>query len=351
LWLVAGCHGRPLRPFDLDTPPQVTTAIGRAGVIDDRARFWELWCAIREDHGRQLADDRPCEDALVRFEGEGAPTGRPVSMRRATGALRIVVIPGLFGDCFKGTVAPFSDALAHLDTLGYRTETVWVSGSSSSAFNARHLRDAFLGMALEPGERLLVVGYSKGAIDMLEALVAYPEIVPRVAALVSVSGAINGSPLIEGLLRTYGDLARWLMQAPCPAGTGDGKGLDSLRPTRRMRFMATSTLPESVRYFSLVGVVDYDEASWPLRLRWRRLSDLDPRNDGQVLWTDAVIPGSHLLGYVRADHLTIALPFSRPGAPLRARLVNRNAFPREVMLEAVVRAVEESLPAPGRIGP
>jgi hypothetical protein len=35
---------------------------------------------------------------------------------------------------------------------------------------------------------------------------------------------------------------------------------------------------------------------------------MDPRNDGYVLWTDQVIPGATLLGYVNLDHYDIALP-------------------------------------------
>ena len=38
------------------------------------------------------------------------------------------------------------------------------------------------------------------------------------------------------------------------------------------------------------------------------LSIMDPRNDGYVLWTDQVIPGATLLGYVNLDHYDVALP-------------------------------------------
>jgi len=195
---------------------------------------------------------------------------------------------------------------------------------------------------LGPGQRLLVVAHSKGAVDTLEALVAYPELGPRVAALVSIAGAINGSPLIEALDHTSAAILQHVTLADCAGG--DGGALESLRPAARMRFLATARLPTAVQYFSLVGIVDEAGTSWPLRPRWRRLAEIDPRNDGQVLWTDAVIPGSKLLGYVRADHLAIALPFGRTPNWLGA-VLDHNAFPREVMLEAIVRTVEEWLEA------
>src|SRR5215475_14154907 len=136
-----GCLRRPLLSFDLGVPPQVLVVGAHAGVVDIRARFREVWCAIREDHGKDLPDDRPCDEALLRVGGEDAPTGRAVSMGSAPGALRIVVVPGFFGECLRGTASPFSDGLAHLETLGYRTEIAWVSGRSSSGHNARQLRE------------------------------------------------------------------------------------------------------------------------------------------------------------------------------------------------------------------
>ena len=49
-----------------------------------------------------------------------------------------------------------------------------------------------------------------------------------------------------------------------------------------------------------------------------------------------------MLGFVNADHWAIAYPFSR-NKPALATLITRNSFPREVLLEAVVRFVEEAL--------
>jgi len=92
----------------------------------------------------------------------------------------------------------------------------------------------------------------------------------------------------------------------------------------------------------VVGIVDRAGTSRVLRSSYRALAELDPRNDGQVLWSDAVIPGATLLGYVRGDHWAIALPFSRASSVLASILIDRNAFPREVLLEAIVRTVEES---------
>ena len=62
-----------------------------------------------------------------------------------------------------------------------------------------------------------------------------------------------------------------------------------------------------------------------------------------MIFYDALIPGSTLLGYVNADHWAIAMPISRDMPVVAQTLIDRNNFPREVLLEAIVRFVEESL--------
>jgi hypothetical protein len=57
-----------------------------------------------------------------------------------------------------------------------------------------------------------------------------------------------------------------------------------------------------------------------------------------------IIPRSTLLGFVKADHWAVAMPLARD-LPALTPWLNRNEFPREVLLEAVIRFVEENLMA------
>ena len=339
LW---GCN-EPLIPFSLDTPPVILTPIQFANVADGRGRFREIYCAIRTDHGRNLPEDLPCEEALVRLAGEPEATGRPVNLKRAARSLRVVVVPGIFDECIRKYVQTYSDALAHLETHGWRTGTIPTSGRSGTAHNAAQVRDFVLGLSLAADERVLLVGYSKGAADTLEALGQYPEILPHVAAMVSVAGAVGGSPLADGYVDLHDRLLRELEITSCPAG--DGLGMTSITRTARQAGLARRPLPFGVRYFSAAGITGPEHVSRALRPFYERLAQVDPRNDGQVLYFDAIVPGGTLLGFLRADHWALAVPFSRtPGAlPFNLTLVDHNAFPREVFLEAVVRFVEEAL--------
>ncbi len=86
-----------------------------------------------------------------------------------------------------------------------------------------------------------------------------------------------------------------------------------------------------------------ERISQALRGNHDRLSLMDPRNDGQLLYHDQIVPGSTLLGYVNADHWAVAMPMNRVYPTLSMAFANRSPFPREMLLEAIVRDVEEAL--------
>ena len=85
-----------------------------------------------------------------------------------------------------------------------------------------------------------------------------------------------------------------------------------------------------------------------LKSSYKDLSLIDQRNDSQILYYDQIIPGSTVLGLLNADHVAVAVPLNRTHPTLAKMLATRNDFPREVMLEAVLRFVEEDLARPAR---
>jgi len=116
----------------------------------------------------------------------------------------------------------------HIGQFAYVSHIFKVDGPSGTDNNVRQIRDAILRSSdtIEP-KSLVLVGYSKGAPDILTALVNHPEILPYVAAGVSVAGAVGGSPLAYDATESQLDLLRHAPQAECSAG--DGKGIESLR--------------------------------------------------------------------------------------------------------------------------
>ncbi len=160
--VLAACASEPLVPYSTDTPPLVLAPAAQAGVVDKRARFREIYCAVLE--ARQgLPDHRPCEEALTRVGEEPAGTGRPVDLGPSRRRLVAAVVPGLGFDCFEEWLESPGTAAEHVRQYGYDQVMIKVDALSSTANNARQIRDALLAMPAESGPaRLVLIGYSKG---------------------------------------------------------------------------------------------------------------------------------------------------------------------------------------------
>jgi hypothetical protein len=339
---LVSCAREPLLDQSAATPPLVLAPAREAGIADGRGRFREIFCALTEDHGAALPDYRPCDQALHRLLDEPPASGRKVNLGRSDGGLRLVIVPGLAAQCVGEQAIPLRLAWRHVERLGYEVSVINVDGLSSSERNAAQIRDAIVRMADEPARPIVLLGYSKGGADVLEAA-ADPEVGARVAAVVTLAGAINGSPLADKAPKALLELLAYLPGTDC--GPGDGHALDSLRRGYRMRWLATHRLSSAIRFYSLVTFTDYGQVSSLLRASYDDLSLIDPRNDGQLIFYDQIVPGSTLLGYLNADHWAVAVPIAREHPVIGPLVIDHNAFPREILLEAILKYVEEDLRA------
>ena len=119
--------------------------------------------------------------------------------------------------------------------------------------------------------------------------------------------------------------------------------MESLRPSVRRAWLANNPLPADVAYYSIVGLPTPDRISRGLKAAYNVLSDIDPRNDGNLIFYDQVIPGSTLLGFINADHWALAVPIARSHSFIGSTFVDKNDYPREALVEAVLRFVTEDL--------
>ncbi len=147
---------------------------------------------------------------------------------------------------------------------------------------------------MEDGRLVILVGYSKGGLDILRFVVDYPELATGIDAVVGVATPVFGTPLADLAAPAYRALVASLPSDKCPPGDSDV--LASLQPDAAMR------------------------------------------NDGQVVAADAIIPGSTLLGYAVSDHWGIALTTEVEHPVLLAR-PDPAAFPIEQLLFGIVTFV------------
>jgi len=339
---LSACASAPLEPYTEDAPPLTLVPVAQAGVTDKRGRFREIFCTILEERGTSLPDYRDCSDALTRVGVEPNGSGEKVELGMAKRRLKAMVVPGVGWDCVSEWLDLKDTVPYYVHQFGYDEDLIRVDALSSTTTNAREIRDAIMAMDHDSAEpELVLIGYSKGAADILEAVVSYPEMRQRIAAVVSLAGAIGGSPLANDATQSQLELLRHWPGAQCT--TGEGSAIESLRPQIRKTWLANHTLPRDFPYFSLVTYPNPERISSILKSSYKKLSQIDARNDGQLLSYDQIIPGSTLIGYVNADHWALVVPVARSHSMLGTTFVDHNDYPREALLEAVLRFVDEEL--------
>lgn len=333
LLTLGACASQPPVEHSVDVPP---------GVTDARGRFQEVFCSVLEAHGPVLPDHRPCEEALSRVASQPQGPGQPVDLGPSRRQLVAAIVPGIGWACFAKWLQPPDTARTHLRGFGFDLRLIEVDALSGTENNARQVRDAIMSMpAPADAPRLVLLGYSKGTPDILEALVRYPEIRTRVAAMVSVAGAVGGSPLAEDATRQQADLLRHWPGSNCDSG--DGGAVASLRPDVRKAWLAAHALPEGLRYYTVVTLPDRSRISRIVAPTYSKLAKIDPRNDSQVIYGDQFVPGSTLLAFLNADHWAVAVPVNRSHPLIGSAFADQNDYPREALLEAILRFVEEDL--------
>jgi hypothetical protein len=342
---LTGCASKPLQTFTKDSTPLMLVPAIQHEDQDQRGRFREIFCEILETRKSEIKHYRPCEEALVQVGPWPAGTGEPVDLGPAKRRLKVLFVPGVGWGCFSTWLSPEEAIPKHLQLFDYEMVTVDVNGLSGSEYNAAKIRNTIMEMPLpDSGPELVLVGYSKGAVDTLTALVDYPEIHDRVAAVISVAGAVGGSPLANDAGEEHLNLLQRFPGVTCKQQAGSA--LQDLRPGTRMAWLANNPLPDTIPFYSVITFPDPANISSAMRGSYRKLSRVDARNDGQLIYYDQFVPGSTLLAYLNADHWAVA-PISRNLGAAGDLLLDKTDYPRGALLEALLRYVEEELDSRG----
>jgi hypothetical protein len=344
--LLVGCGKIRVSPASQVRP--LRTSVAADDTSSPAARFSALFCATLSTHNPDGGTWGSCETYF-----------KPAAAASTTGSLgsayRVLAVPGIFGLCVENLAKPFEDAGRHLfDHHGIKIEQVRVSALGSTEHNgkqiAKYLDGEFAGTDKRP---YIVLGYSKGASDVLEMLSSDATQRPRVKAVITFAGSIIGSRLPEGVPRDILDKLKGLNVGTCEPG--DTGGINSLR--RADRAAALPPIPADLKAYSIPAVSEKKTTSEFLLNGWKKLEAYSQEQDSQVIHEDAIVPGGVYLGYARADHWAIALPFehakkhypSTPDAVIRwvNRLVDKNHYPRTALVEAALAYVTADLATGG----
>jgi hypothetical protein len=341
--VMTGACSLKLQKFDIETPAQILTFVGSPPVLDGRPRFRQIFCSLLEDVPWSSSETPNCASYIWRLTDENINEGSGGALPHHDPGLKIFIVSGAFSDCFPELGAPFQKGIDRLRGLGYRIETIAVEGRSGSERDAHLIAEALDRKIKHETDRLLLIGYSKGVTDILHFLVDFPDLARQVAAVISVSGAVNGSPLAEKFKDLYEHWFADTLPSRCPPG--DKKVLISLDRKVQMAWLAGHALPRHIAYFSLATFADRPHVARILHMTYDQLAQIDPRNDGQLIFYDQIIPGSTLLGFANTDHWDIALPVRQRyrfwGRP--AVLPEFTEFPKDILLEALVLFAIEQL--------
>jgi hypothetical protein len=331
---LAACTGTSRTPYFHDLPPMVTTDIGQAGVRDLRGAYRAALCAVLQ---AQAGPD--CNAVLTRMAGEPAVPAAPATdVAGLAQRFRVVVVPGLLAECLPPAERPFAEAIRTLRAQGFTVHELMTGGRAGIASNAARVARELA--ALPADDRPLVVfGYSKGFAEAVEMAVASPPPPGTIAAIVGVAGVVNGSALAERFASLYEATAmRWPVEG-CAPGSGDE--LRDLRKDVRTIWWRAHRERIGAPLYSLVALPTPERVSPLLAFNHAALSRIDPRNDGQLVWSDAVAAPGALLGYVNADHWGIGMRLSRV-LPALSGLI-QDDVPHAAILQAALAVVADDL--------
>ena len=284
--------------------------------------------------GRPDMPAADCETALRTYTGE-VPAPRPPAADAAR--YRLGFVPGFMASCFP-SIHTFGDAADAARRVGYAVDVVDVGGRNGIAANARFLAE-HLERTPADGRRIILVAPSKGADDSLQMLATRPDLAARVDALLTVSGALQGSPLADDLHFMYGVTFGVLPFESCDRGEGDA--VADLQPQARRLWWQRMGSSLRTPIYSIVSLPDFDRLSPSLVLPYLTLSRVAPDNDGMLPVHSQLVPSARLLGVVNADHLKVAIP--HPGV-LWLLAFSPAYFPRPQVVLAAVDVIAAQQP-------
>ncbi|MHC4392434.1 MAG: esterase/lipase family protein [Planctomycetota bacterium] len=259
------------------------------GGIDSKGRIGWL--------KRTNPSQKPTRDVTGRFEQlvGAAKTGDRTLPDEAQDHVYLVV-PGLFTERYPGYM---DGNVARLQELGLDAQKVPVDTDAPVETNAAQIRDAIL-EASKDGRQVVLMGHSKGGVDIAAALALYPELKPHVRSFVAMQAPYGGSPVAHDatncptLKSTVDGFIKGVFK-------GDPRALSDLSYSKRQQFVRDHPLPEGIPTVSLATSNSSAASLTSAGSAYIQARYGEP-SDGLVPRKDAEIPGSSVIRLDDMDH-------------------------------------------------
>lgn len=171
--------------------------------------------------------------------------------------------------------------------------------------NAKIVRDAVLAVAKE-GKQVVLIGHSKGGMDMTAAVAMYPEIKPYVRAAVAMQAPYGGVPVASDvqdqkiLSKIAGKTIEWGLG-------GDEASMTDFSYAKRKAFIQRYPWPTDIPTVSLATSSSSQLTGLTPVINWYKLR-YGEKTDGIVAQRDSEIPGSKVVRLDNLDHLNSVMP-------------------------------------------
>lgn len=348
--IISGCTRSHIAQYH--SSPAVFTGIQNSTLTDISPEFRSMFCEVLDHSDIKHGS---CNEFFYPYESELSSSSIDFSLKQTQSLkndLLVVLVPGIFGECLIKEVPPFEKAIEVVaERLGVRTITLnKISGRASSEYYAKIIAQAIQNISIENNEKIVLVGYSKGVTDSLVYLnnqLSSDSKSKKISAFVSITGVVNGTIIADKVGGVGDKIASALPLDDCP--TKDQSGIPSLSVKQRMNWMENhpETFQTSIPMFTVASAATPPKMSAIFVPFETILNKNAGPNDGQVNVVNQMLPSSYFLGVLHADHWAVILPFSdKENSDLTflnkivRKMATRNEFPREVLLESIIRTVD-----------
>jgi hypothetical protein len=213
-----------------------------------------------------------------------------------------LTLRGYTGDNFPTYMKENREGLSRrgLDVREVKTDT-----EQTVEHNAKVIRDAVL-EAAKGGRQVVLIGHSKGGMDMTAAVAMYPEIKEHVRAAVAMQSPYGGVPVASDigdqrlLSGIAGKTIEWVLR-------GDEDSLPDFSYENRRQFVEKYPWPSEIPTVSLATSSDSQFNGLTPVINWYKVR-YGEETDGVVAQRDSEIPGSRVVRLDNLDHLNSVMP-------------------------------------------